>query len=244
MNLDSMRKACRLTAQTLDYIENFIKPGVSTQELNDICHRFILLHGGVPGCLGYKGFPKAICTSVNDVACHGIPSDKEILKDGDIIKIDVVVGLEGHYGDSCRTFAVGQISYHAYLLINLAYDAMMAGISSVQPGWAISEIGYRIDLMTKTKVVKDYCGHGIGQEMHTLPQVLHYYEPKYNPLLLPGMIITVEPIVNLGTNKTFVDKDGWTVRTKDGKLSAQFEHTVLVTETGYEILTISEKTGK
>ncbi|MDJ1257360.1 MAG: type I methionyl aminopeptidase [Candidatus Midichloria sp.] len=242
-DLISMRKAGVLAAHILDYIGDFVKPGVETDELNSLCHELIIKNGAIPAPLNYKGFPKSICTSVNHVICHGIPSDKK-LANGDIVNIDVTVILDGWYGDTSRMFFVGKPSIKAKRLVEVTYEAMMLGIERVKPGIKLNEIGRTIQHYAERSgfsVVREYCGHGIGKTFHALPNVLHYYDPSDNTILEPGMFFTIEPMINAGGPEAKLLADGWTVVTKDKSLSAQFEHTIGVTEYGAEILTTSPK---
>ena len=242
-DLISMRKAGALAAYILDYIGDFVKPGVETDELNSLCHELIIKNGAIPAPLNYKGFPKSICTSVNHVICHGIPSDKK-LANGDIVNIDVTVILDGWYGDTSRMFFVGKPSIKAKRLVEVTYEAMMLGIERVKPGIKLNEIGRIIQHYAERSgfsVVREYCGHGIGKTFHALPNVLHYYDPSVNTVLEPGMFFTIEPMINAGGPEAKLLADGWTVVTKDKSLSAQFEHTIGVTEYGAEIFTTSPK---
>jgi methionyl aminopeptidase len=240
----AMRKAGRLAAETLDYITPFVKPGVETQELDRLCHEFILDHKAVPAPLGYKGYPKSICTSINHVVCHGIPSEKQ-LEDGDIINIDVTVILDGWHGDTSRMYYAGdKVSTKARLLVDATYESMMKGIEIVKPGVRLGDIGHAIQSFAEGKrfsVVRDFCGHGIGKIFHMPPSVLHFGRKGSGPVIQAGMFFTVEPMINAGGYQTKVLSDGWTAVTKDRSLSAQFEHTIGVTETGYEIFTLSPK---
>jgi methionyl aminopeptidase len=240
----AMRKAGRLAAETLDFITPYVKPGVETQELDKLCHDFIVQHKAIPAPLNYKGFPKSICTSVNHVVCHGIPSDKELIE-GDIVNIDVTVILDGWHGDTSRMFMVGEkIPTKAKLLVDVTYEAMMKGIEIVKPGLHIGDIGAAIQTFAEGKrysVVRDFCGHGIGKVFHMPPSILHYGTKGKGPQLKAGMFFTVEPMINAGGWQTKILSDGWTAVTKDKSLSAQFEHTIGVTETGYEIFTASPK---
>lgn len=239
-----MRAAGKLAAEVLDYITDFVKPGITTVALNDLCHEMIIKNGAIPAPLNYRGFPKSICTSINHVVCHGIPDEKK-LKDGDIVNIDITVILDGYYGDTSRMYYVGSPSIKAKRLIDVTYDAMMLGIEQVKPGVRLGVIGNAIETHIKKfgfSSVRDYCGHGIGTVFHTEPSVLHYGEKDTGPILEPGMFFTVEPMINAGTYHTRLNPiDGWTVTTKDRQLSAQFEHTIAVTESGYEIFTLSPK---
>jgi methionyl aminopeptidase len=238
-----MRKAGLLAAQVLDFIGEFVQPGVTTEELNERCHEMIIKNGAIPAPLNYKGFPKSICTSVNHVVCHGIPGEKR-LQNGDILNIDVTVIVEGWYGDSSRMYWVGNnTSIKAKKLTQVTFDALMMAIEKVKPGAHLSIIGKTIEqYVTKQgfSVVKDFCGHGIGRTFHAEPNVLHYYHPHGPDVTLEeGMFFTIEPMVNAGGYATKVMPDGWTAITKDRSLSAQFEHTVGVTKDGVEIFTLS-----
>ncbi len=239
--IEKMRRAGRLAAQLLDHLAPMVKPGVSTLELNDEAERWTQKHGAKSAPLGYHGFPKSICTSVNEVICHGIPSAKEILKEGDIINIDVTPILDGYYGDSSRTFFVGTPSPDAKKLVEVTRECLMRGIEAVQPGGKIGDIGAAIQEYAESQgfsVVRDFVGHGISNVFHTAPQIPHYGIRGKGKRLRPGMVFTIEPMINEGTWEAVVLEDGWTAVTKDGKLSAQFEHTIAVTETGVEILTL------
>ncbi len=245
--IELMKATSKLAASTLEYIEPFVKPGVSTEEINKLCHDFIINNGAYPSPLNYHGFPKSVCTSLNDVICHGIPSKKDILKDGDILNIDVTTYLNKFHGDTNKTFLVGNVSDELKKLVDVTYRCMMAGIDQVRPGGHIGDIGAVIEELAHAEgysVVEDYCGHGIGREFHEDPQVVHVGKRGTGPQMKPGMTFTIEPMINLGTKHCKVLKDGWTVLTKDGKFSAQFEHTILVTETGFEILTLREEEKK
>ncbi len=240
----AMRKAGRLAAEILDFITDYIEPGVNTEKLNTLCHNKIIENNAVPAPLNYKGFPKSICTSKNNIICHGIPSEKDILQDGDILNIDVTVILDGWHGDSSRMYFVGQPKHKAQKLCDITYDCMMKGINAVKPGVKICEIGKAIAEYAHSNafsVVEDFCGHGIGTVFHTDPNVLHYYNSSYDVTLEEGMFFTVEPMINTGTHRMKLLDDGWTSVTRDGKLSAQFEHTIAVTNNGYEIFTLSPK---
>lgn len=239
-DIDGMRTAGRLAGEVLRMVEPLVQPGVTTDELNDICHRYITEEqNAVPAPLNYRGFPKSICTSVNNVVCHGIPAEKT-LKDGDIINIDITVIKDGWHGDTSKMFYVGEPSVQAKRLCTVAHDAMKLGIEMVEPGVHLGDIGHAIQQYAEKyrySVVQEYCGHGIGKVFHEEPQVLHYGEPGTRMQLVPGMTFTIEPMVNAGRRHTRLLKDGWTVVTKDRKLSAQWEHTILVTEDGHEVLT-------
>ncbi len=243
-DFEKMRKAGELAAMTLDYITEYVVPGVTTERLDDLCHEFITSHGAIPAPLDYKGFPKSICTSINHVVCHGIPSDKK-LKNGDIINIDVTVIVDGWHGDTSRMYHVGDVGIKQKRLVQVTYEAMMIGIEMVKPGVQLGDIGSAIQKHAekhKYSVVRDYTGHGIGQVFHDEPSVLHYGKPGTGVVLEEGMFFTIEPMVNAGKYDTILSKfDGWTVTTRDKSLSAQFEHTVGVTKDGVEIFTMSPK---
>jgi methionyl aminopeptidase len=245
--IELMRATCALATQTLEYIEPFVVPGVSTEELIKLCHDFITKHGAYPSPLNYHGFPKSVCTSLNEVICHGIPSKNEILKDGDILNIDVTTYLNKFHGDTNKTFLVGNVSAEVKKLVEVTYQCMRAGIATVHPGGHIGDIGAAIQEIAYANgysVVEDYCGHGIGREFHEAPQVVHVGKRGTGPEIKPGMTFTIEPMINLGHKEGKLLKDGWTVVTRDKKWSAQFEHTILVTPTGHEILTLrSEETA-
>lgn len=247
--IEKMRAACKVTAQILDDVHEIVKPGISTEDINTFVHELTLKLGAIPAPLNYKGFPKSVCTSVNEVVCHGIPSEKEILKEGDIINIDVTSILDGYYGDASRMYFVGgkkACTSKAIHLVETAKKAMDIGIQMVKPGNRIGDIGHAIahyvnSLGKNYGIVRDYTGHGIGNVFHELPQVVHIATKGTGEVMQPGMTFTVEPMINEGTYKTVCSRtDGWTVWTKDRKLSAQWEETVLVTETGVEILTKSK----
>lgn len=238
----SMRKAGKLAAEVLDHIADFVKPGVTTVELNDICHEMIVKAGAIPAPLNYRGFPKSICTSVNHVVCHGIP-DEKALKDGDIVNIDVTVIVDGWHGDTSRMYWAGEPSIKAKRLTQVTYDALMLGIEQVKPGAHVGDIGAAIQEYVEKQnysVVRDYCGHGIGKVFHDAPNIMHYGRKGTGATLEEGMFFTIEPMVNAGKYQTKLNhRDGWTVWTKDKSLSAQFEHTLAVTKDGFEIFTES-----
>src|ERR1700726_1240080 len=238
---DSMRSAGRLAASVLDMIEPFVQPGVSTDELDKRCHDFIVDElKSIPANLNYRGFPKTICTSVNHVVCHGIPGDKK-LKSGDIVNIDVTVIRDGFHGDTSRMYLVGKAAAHAQRLSETCFAAMWRGIETVRPGAHLGDVGHAIQSFVEENdysVVREYCGHGIGRVYHEDPQVLHYGEAGTGLELKAGMTFTIEPMVNAGKRHVRLLPDGWTVITKDHSLSAQWEHTVLVTETGVDVLTL------
>jgi len=239
--IELMRKTCSLASQTLVYIEPFIKEGVSTQYLNELCHEFITKNGAYPSPLNYRGFPKSVCTSPNDVICHGIPSEDVILQDGDLLNIDVTTYLNKFHGDTNKTFLVGNVSDEHKKLVDVTYQCMREGIKQVRPGGNIGDIGAVIQEIAHShgySVVEDYCGHGIGREFHEEPQVVHVGKKGTGPKMKPGMTFTIEPMINMGNKHTELLDDDWTVVTTDGQWSAQFEHTILVTDDGFEILTI------
>lgn len=238
--LKGMRKAGKLAREVLDYIEPYIKEGITTDELNTLCHDFIVSNNAIPAPLNYNGFPKSICTSVNNVICHGIPCEYR-LKSGDIINIDVTVNLNGWYGDTNRTFAVGKCTHLAETLIETTKKALQIGIEAAKPFGYFGDIGKAIQKYIDKQgfsIVRDYCGHGIGDMFHGAPTVLHYDSGKKGEQILPGMFFTIEPMINVGSYKSKVLKDGWTVVTVDKSLSAQFEHTLAVTQDSVEILTL------
>ena len=244
-DFEKMRDAGLLAAETLDYITKFVKPGVTTLELNNLCHDFIIKNKAKPAPLNYNGFPKSICTSVNHVVCHGIPSSHKVLDNQDILNIDVTVILNGWFGDTSRMFIVGkETTVKAKKLIEITYESMVEGIKIIRPGCTLGDIGYTIEKIANKNnfsIVQDFCGHGIGKQFHQPPSVLHYGNKGEGLVLEKGMIFTVEPMLNGGTNEVKVLKDGWTAVTKDKELSAQFEHTVGVKEDGVEIFTLSPK---
>jgi len=241
--IQKMRVAGKLASEVLDMIGEHVKTGVTTDELNDICHEYITQkQDAIPAPLDYRGFPKSICTSVNHVICHGIPSDKR-LKKGDIINIDITVIKDQYHGDTSRMFYVGKPSAIAQRVSEVAKEAMLRGIDLVKPGTQLGDIGATIQEYVEAQnfsVVREYCGHGIGKVFHEEPQVLHYGRPKTGLELKEGMTFTIEPMVNVGRKETRLLGDNWTVVTRDRSLSAQWEHTILVTPTGYEILTASD----
>ena len=235
-----MRVAGQLAAEVLQMIEPHVQPGVTTGELDRICHDYIVdVQRAIPAPLNYKGFPKSICTSVNHQVCHGIPGDK-VLKKGDIINIDITVIKDGYHGDTSKMFFVSQPSVQAERLVRLSHECMVKGIEAVRPGARLGDIGHVIQQHAEghdLSVVREYCGHGIGREFHEEPQVLHYGRPGTGIELRPGMTFTIEPMINAGRKEVKLLADNWTVVTRDHSLSAQWEHTVLVTETGVEVLT-------
>lgn len=239
--IERMRTAGHLAAQVLEMIEPHVRPGVTTNQLNQICHDYITLEQqAIPAPLNYHGFPKSICTSVNQVVCHGIPNDKP-LKEGDIINIDITVIKDGYHGDTSKMFFVGNAPAHAKRLVQITQDCLYKGIELVRPGTRLGDIGHVIQQYAEANhytVVREYCGHGIGKEFHEDPQVLHYGRPGTGVELQAGMVFTIEPMINAGKRHVKLSKrDGWTVETQDRRLSAQWEHTILVTDTGHEVLT-------
>ncbi len=238
--IEGMRRAGRLAAEVLDMITPHVQPGVTTEELNTLCHRYITEElDAVPAPLNYRGFPKSICTSVNHVVCHGIPGPKK-LKKGDILNIDVTIIKDGWHGDTSRMFFLGKPSIQARRLVEVAHECLWRGIEQVRPGACLGDIGHAVQAYAEARdfsVVREYCGHGIGREFHEEPQVLHYGEPGKGLQLEAGMTFTIEPMVNAGRPATRLLRDQWTVVTRDRALSAQWEHTILVTDDGHEILT-------
>ena len=244
--LTRMRRACELTSQILDEVGAIVKPGISTEEINSFVHDMMIEHKATPATLNYKGYPKSCCTSINDVVCHGIPSPYVLLKEGDIINIDVTSILDGFHGDASRMYFVGGKNACApeiVELVEITKQAMHAGIKEVAPGKHIGDIGAGIQEFIKSTgknygIVREYTGHGLGEKFHEPPQVIHVGKRRTGEVMKPGMTFTIEPMINLGTPKTVLSKvDGWTVRTADAKWSAQWEHTVLVVEGGCEVLT-------
>ncbi|QHQ37487.1 type I methionyl aminopeptidase [Algicella marina] len=236
-----MRKAGRLAAETLDMIAEHVVPGVETGELDRLIEDYIVAHGAVSATIGYKGYQHASCISINHVVCHGIPSEKR-LRDGDILNIDVTCIVDGWYGDTSRMFVAGKLARKSQRLIDITHDALMKGIEAVKPGNTFGDIGHSIQTYAEAQrcsVVRDFCGHGLGRVFHAAPNVLHYGRTGTGPVLEPGMFFTIEPMINLGRPETKVLSDGWTAVTKDKSLSAQFEHSVGVTEDGCEIFTLS-----
>ena len=239
----AMRRAGRLAAETLDFITPHVVPGITTGELDRLCHDYIVERKAVPAPLGYRGFPKSICTSVNHVVCHGIPGDKR-LADGDVLNIDVTVILDGWHGDTSRMYYVGQPGVRARKLVDVTYEAMMRGIRVVKPGATLGDIGHAIQSYAESQrfsVVRDFCGHGLGRIFHDAPSILHFGEPGEGLALREGMFFTIEPMINAGHYDVKILSDGWTAVTKDRSLSAQFEHSIGVTATGCEIFTESPK---
>ena len=239
--IEGIRKSGHLAAEALDFAGQFVAAGVSTGFIDDKIEEFIRSHGAIPATKGYNGYPKSSCISLNEVVCHGIPSETTILSEGDILNIDITTILNGYYGDTSRMFTVGNISAHAEKLIRTTEHCLRLGIEQVKPGNYFGNIGYVINRFAQAKgfsVVYEFCGHGVGISFHEEPQVDHSSRKNTGPKMQAGMIFTIEPMINEGKPRTKIDKkDGWTARTIDNRLSAQFEHTVLVTKTGYEVLT-------
>jgi methionyl aminopeptidase len=239
---EGMRRAGILAAETLDFITPYVRPGITTGELDRLCHGFIVDHDAIPAPLNYRGFPKSICTSINHVVCHGIPGERRLME-GDIINIDVTVIVDGWHGDTSRMYFAGErVPVKARRLVDVTYEAMMRGIAVVRPGIRIGAIGDAIQRYAEShrySVVRDFCGHGVGRVFHDAPSILHYGHPDEGPALREGMFFTVEPMINAGRYEVKILSDGWTAVTKDRSLSAQFEHTIGVTPTGHEIFTIS-----
>jgi methionyl aminopeptidase len=238
---EGMRRAGRLVAECLDALYEVVRPGVSTQAIDDFILEFGLSHGAAPATLNYRGYRKSSCTSINHVVCHGIPNDKP-LKEGDIVNIDVTYVLDGWHGDSSRMYGAGQLKRAAERLVEVTYECLMRGISALQPGGHMGDVGHAIQSYAEAQrcsVVRDVCGHGVGRAFHEPPNVLHYGQPGEGPAIKQGMIFTVEPMINLGRPHVKLLSDGWTAVTRDRSLSAQFEHTVGITETGVEIFTVS-----
>ncbi len=238
-----MRRAGRLVAEALDLLTEHVKPGVNTEKLDRLIFEFAMDRGALPATLMYRGYGKSICTSINHVVCHGIPNDKP-MREGDIVNIDVTLILDGWHGDSSRMYLVGEVPRRAERLVEVTYEAMMAGIETIRPGSTIGDIGAAIQAVVEPNhmsVVRDFCGHGVGRLFHDEPNVVHVGQPGEGPVLRPGMFFTVEPMINLGRPHVKVLSDGWTAVTRDRSLSAQFEHTIGVTETGVEIFTLSPK---
>ena len=240
---EKMKIAGDLAARTLDMLTDYIKPGVTTNYIDKLGYEFIKDNGGYSAPLFYRGFKKSLCTSLNHVVCHGIPSDR-VLEEGESLNVDVTAIVNKHYGDTSRMFCVGKVSVKANNLINATYDSMMKAIKILRPGLKLGNIGYEIQTYVEEKgfsVVKDFCGHGIGTIFHEAPNILHYGKKNTGIELIPGMTFTIEPMINAGKYETKVLQDGWTAVTKDKSLSAQFEHTVGITENSYEIFTESAK---
>ena len=246
--ITKMRVAGKLASDVLMMIKEHVKPGITTGELDNICHKYIVdVQRAIPAPLNYRGFPKSICTSVNHQICHGIPSDTKKLKNGDIVNIDVTVIKDGYHGDTSRMYMVGDASIQSKRLCEVTRQSMIEGIKVIKPGATTGDIGAAIQEYAESKnysVVREYCGHGIGKKFHESPQILHYGKRNTGIKLEKGMIFTVEPMINVGSHKTKTLNDGWTVVTQDHQLSAQYEHTVLVTEDGFEVLTLRTEESK
>lgn len=240
---DGMRRAGRLAAETLDMITPYVQPSITTGELDKLCDDYINAHGGVSACLGYHGYPKSVCISLNHVVCHGIPGDRKLVV-GDILNIDVTAIVDGWYGDTSRMYVVGKPSVKAKRLVDITFETMWRGIEQIREGATLGDVGYAMQTFAEKNhcsVVRDFCGHGLGRVFHAAPNVLNYGRPHEGLVLKEGMFLTVEPMVNLGDSDVKVLSDGWTTVTRDRSLSAQFEHSLAVTKTGYEIFTLSPK---
>lgn len=241
-----MKESCQLAAKTLNYLNDKMYIGMTTEEINVLVHDYIVANGAYPSPLNYHGFPKSVCTSINDVICHGIPSSKQVVKDGDILNIDVTTYFKNFHGDTNRTYLFGNVKPEVRKLVEVTHECMMTGISVCRPGARLGDVGAIIEEMAHAHnygVVHEYCGHGIGREFHEDPQVLHYGKKGTGVELRAGMTFTIEPMINLGKRHCKTLSDGWTVLTKDGSPSAQFEHTIVITENGHEILTIDPDQG-
>jgi methionyl aminopeptidase len=240
---EGMRRAGRLAAECLDMLTEHVKPGVVTDELDRMAREFILDHGALPACLGYRGYTKTVCISPNHVVCHGIPGERP-LRDGEIANIDVTVIVDGWHGDTSRMYLVGEVSPRARRLVDVTYEGFERGLAQVKPGATFGDIGHAIQTYVESQrcsVVRDFCGHGLGRIFHDSPNVLHFGRKGEGEALKPGMFFTIEPMVNLGKHQVKLLSDGWTAVTRDKSLSAQCEHSVGVTETGYEVFTASPK---
>ncbi len=238
-DIEAIKRAGQIAIETLDLVESKISPGMKTEEINTLVHEFTVKKGAIPAPLNYRGFPKSVCVSVNDVICHGIPGDR-ILKDGDIVNVDVTPILDGYYADASKTFFVGEPGPEAKKIVKIARESLRKGISQVRPGNTIGDIGWAIQTYAESQgcsVVREFVGHGVGFKFHEPPQVPHYGKRGSGIVLVPGMVFTIEPMINLGKRFLRILDDNWTAVTEDGSLSAQFEQTILVTEDGYESLT-------
>ena len=237
-----LREACKLAADVLIMIEPYVKEGVSTGELDRICHDYMVnVQKVIPACLNYHGYPKATCISLNEVVCHGIPNEDKLLKNGDILNIDVTVIKDGYFGDNSKMYIVGETNIRSKKLCEAAQEALYVGLRTVKPGIRLNEIGRAVQKYTEAQgfsVVREYCGHGIGSAFHSEPQVLHYYADDGGVVLQKGMVFTIEPMINAGKKEIRLMGDGWTVKTKDRSHSAQYEHQIAVTDTGCEVMTI------
>ena len=237
--IEGIKKSGQLVIETLDLVEPYIRPGITTEEINTIVHDFTIKNGAIPAPLNYKGFPKSVCTSINEVVCHGIPGNRS-LEEGDIINVDVTSILDGYYADASKTFCVGTPSVDAKKIVEVSRQCLAKGMNAVKPGNTVGDIGFAIQTYAESQgcsVVREFVGHGVGLDFHEPPQIPHYGTPGTGIRLIPGMVFTIEPMINLGNKELFILKDGWTAVTKDGSLSAQFEQTLLVTESGFESLT-------
>jgi len=236
-----LREACKLASDVLVMIEPYVKEGVTTGELDRICHDYMVnVQKVIPACLNYHGFPKATCISINEVVCHGIPSDDKKLKRGDIVNIDVTVIKDGYFGDNSKMYVVGETNIRSQKLVEAAQEALYVGLRTVKPGIRLNEIGKAVQKYTESQgfsVVREYCGHGVGTEFHCEPQVLHYYADDGGVILKPGMVFTIEPMITTGTWQMKMDNNGWTARTRDGGNCAQYEHSLVITKEGPRILT-------
>jgi methionyl aminopeptidase len=242
-DFEGMRVAGRAAAEVLDLLVEHVKPGVTTGFLDDLARQYILDNGWIPACIGYRGYQHTLCTSINHVVCHGIPSNK-VLKNGDIVNIDVTVIVDGWFGDTSRMYAVGEVARKSQRLMDITWEALQLGLKAVKPGAHLGDIGHAIQTYVESQhcsVVRDFCGHGLGRVFHDAPNILHYGKKGEGPELIAGMFFTIEPMVNLGKWQTTILPDGWTAVTKDRTLSAQFEHSIGVTQTGIEIFTLSPK---
>jgi len=243
-DFEGMRRAGRLAAEVLDLLVPEVKPGVTTAYLDKLAFDYVVSHGAIPACLGYRGYRHTLCTSINHVVCHGIPNDKP-LRDGDIVNIDVTVIVDGYHGDTSRMYLVGDVKLKPRRLVDITYDCMTRGIAVVKPGATTGDIGHAIQSYAegeeRCSVVRDFCGHGVGKVFHALPNIVHYGKAGHGIVLKPGMFFTIEPMINLGGYGVKILNDGWTAVTRDRSLTAQFEHTVGVTDTGVEIFTLSPK---
>lgn len=242
---DAMRNAGRFNAQLMDYLREFVKPGVRTEEIDKLVYDYTVSHGHRCATLGYRGYPKSCCTSINEVICHGIP-DGYALKEGDIVNIDITSVVDGWYGDQSETFLIGEVKEEVKRVVQCSFDALYAAIDAISPGCRVAEIGEAVERIARPRgfsVVEEYVGHGLGREFHLEPSIPHVVTAAARRTRLePGMCFTIEPMINMGVKRTVLDKrDGWTVRTADGKVSAQFEHTILMTEDGPEVLTLTQK---
>ena len=242
LNKEKMRAASQLAAKVLDEVEKIIKPGVNTLEINNLCHEIIINHQAIPGALNYHGFPKSVCTSINDVVCHGIPKSTDILYNGDFVNVDVALELDGHYGDTSRCFKIGKLNENCQQLLSVTYEAMWGAINLCKNGIFINEIGKFIENFVKPYkygVVKNFCGHGIGHQMHMDVEIPFYYDIENTSQFITGRCYTIEPMINMGKWQIKIDSDNWTARTIDGSKSAQWEHTLYIEDNGCEVLSFN-----